>query len=491
MYKRPSKRAETVRLVLLYTFMTAVILVLVTILVLVVANYRFNKATGTFEQSGLLQLASTPSGADVRVDGMSIGQRTSTKYSIDPGEHTIEIQKDQYVPWSKRITVSAGSLVWLNYARLVPNDRPIQPLNTYQSMSDSLASPDQKNIVMHFEKFSPDLRIVDISNKDPKGQTITIPESVYMESSLSDQDKEAARLTQSFELERWDESGRYLLVKYTRATQAQSNYLVIDTQDVAKSSNISREFSIPLSNIRFLGRSGNTLYAISENRLRKLDISGRTISRSLVDGIESFELYEDGDIAYTTTRDDRNRQSVGVYRDGDASANILQTTDQSSSLLISLTSYYDTRYAVIAEGKELSLYKGHYDKGMSGLEKVMSQTMPETITHVDFNQPGSYVLAQAGKTIMSYSIDYDTRTDWQLEGVPYESLQWADSMHVLYVKDGQLVIREVDGANASQLMTSDGNYIHAATLSKNGTYMYGISYESNRYQLQRIRMILE
>lgn len=489
MYKRPSKRAETVRLVLLYTFMTTIILVLVTVLVLVVANYRFNKATGTLEQSSLLQLASTPSNAEVSVDGVSIGQRTSTKYSIDPGEHMIEIKKDQYIPWSKRISVASGSLVWLNYIRLVPHDRPVQTINTYQTLTGSLASPDQKNIMLHFEKQSPDLRLVDISGKDPKGQTLTLPESLYLDASLSDQEKQAARFNQSFELERWDDSGRYLLVKYTRESQV--SYLVVDTQDITKSANISREFSIALSNVRFLGRSGNTLYVISENRLRKLDISGGTISRSLVDGIESFELYEDGDIAYTTTRDGRNRQSVGVYRDGDASANILQTTDQSSSLLISLTSYYDTRYAVIAEGKELSLYKGHYDKGMSGLEKVMSQTMPETITHVDFNQPGSYVLAQAGKTIMSYSIDYDTRTDWQLEGVPYESLQWADSMHVLYVKDGQLVIREVDGANASPLMTSDGNYIHAATLSKNGTYMYGISYESNRYQLQRIRMILE
>jgi acetyl-CoA acetyltransferase len=91
MYKRPSKRAETVRLVLLYTFMTTIILVLVTVLVLVVANYRFNKATGTLEQSGLLQLASTPSNAEVSVDGVSIGQRTSTKYSIDPNGGAIAL----------------------------------------------------------------------------------------------------------------------------------------------------------------------------------------------------------------------------------------------------------------------------------------------------------------------------------------------------------------------------------------------------------------
>ena len=133
MYKRPSKRAETVRLVLLYTFMTTIILVLVTVLVLVVANYRFNKATGTLEQSSLLQLASTPSNAEVSVDGVSIGQRTSTKYSIDPGEHMIEIKKDQYIPWSKRISVASGSLVWLNYIRLVPHDRPVQTCLLYTS----------------------------------------------------------------------------------------------------------------------------------------------------------------------------------------------------------------------------------------------------------------------------------------------------------------------------------------------------------------------
>ncbi len=490
MYKRPSKRAETVRLVLLYTFMTTIILVLVTVLVLVVANYRFNKATGTLEQSSLLQLASTPSNAEVSVDGVSIGQRTSTKYSIDPGEHMIEIKKDQYIPWSKRISVASGSLVWLNYIRLVPHDRPVQTINTYQTLTGSLASPDQKNIMLHFEKQSPDLRLVDISGKDPKGQTLILPESLYLDASLSDQEKQAARFNQSFELERWDDSGRYLLVKYTRESQV--SYLVVDTQDITKSANISREFSIALSNVRFLGRSGNTLYVISENRLRKLDISGGTISRSLVDGVASFELYEDGDIAYTTVRDERGSQSIGVYRDGDASANILQSsTDQSSPLLVALTNYYDTRYAVIAQGKTLTLYKGHYDKGMNGLEKVMTRTMSETITHVDFNKPGSYVLAQAGDSMMSYSIDYNTATDWELKGIPYSSLQWADSIHLLYAQGGQLVMRELDGANSSQLMTTDSRHIGATTLSRNGTYMYGISYDSNQYKLQRIRMVLE
>jgi len=64
---------------------------------------------------GVINVASTPSGADVDVDGNFVGN-TPAVLKLDPGKHTIAVKKSGYADWSREITVQAGSEVSLNAA---------------------------------------------------------------------------------------------------------------------------------------------------------------------------------------------------------------------------------------------------------------------------------------------------------------------------------------------------------------------------------------
>ena len=53
-------------------------------------------------------VASTPEGAIVMVDGMDVGD-TPVSFQLKPGEHDIQIQKDGYTVWQRKVTALADA----------------------------------------------------------------------------------------------------------------------------------------------------------------------------------------------------------------------------------------------------------------------------------------------------------------------------------------------------------------------------------------------
>jgi hypothetical protein len=60
-----------------------------------------------------LQLESTPSGADIEVDGSFVGN-TPSEVQVTEGEHSVTVKKSGFTTWDRKLKVSAGSNVHLN-----------------------------------------------------------------------------------------------------------------------------------------------------------------------------------------------------------------------------------------------------------------------------------------------------------------------------------------------------------------------------------------
>jgi hypothetical protein len=56
-----------------------------------------------------VDIASTPSGADIEIDGKFVGNTPST-IDIPPGDHEIAVKKSGFANWDKKISVSAGHI---------------------------------------------------------------------------------------------------------------------------------------------------------------------------------------------------------------------------------------------------------------------------------------------------------------------------------------------------------------------------------------------
>jgi hypothetical protein len=54
-----------------------------------------------------LEIVSTPSGADIEVDGNFVGSTPST-LSLPAGDHNISVKKAGFTTWNRKMSVSGG-----------------------------------------------------------------------------------------------------------------------------------------------------------------------------------------------------------------------------------------------------------------------------------------------------------------------------------------------------------------------------------------------
>lgn len=488
MFRRPSKKQLLIRRVIVSVVMTLAVLVIVTGTILFVLGYRLDGDKGRLEQNALIQFDSVPGAAYVSIDGKVIGTRTATKQSVIAGSHSFIVTRDGYEPWAKSLDVKAGTLTWLDYIRLVPKDRPVEKITSYASVVGEKASPDFRWLIVQEKADVPTFQLVDLRAQNVTSSTVTLPTNIYSDATT-------AGVQHSFTLDRWDTGGRYVLLKHTYNDK--SEWIVVDTQDVGTSVNVSRLLSISLSDVRFSGTSGNILYGLSDGVIRKLDLSAATISRGLVTNVKSFDLFETNVITYVgTDPSDAGVQVAGVYREGDESAHVLRrTTSVDTPLSIDATRYFSDDYVAIAEGLKVTVLKGRYPSSSTeettSLAAYAEFTASAQVNTLSFSPDGDFLVAQSGLNFISYEVEYKRQTNATISTSETQAhaLSWLDDAYLWSVYDGHVSIREFDGTNVHVINAAEPSF--DVTLSQNGRYLYSITKSGESYQLQRVKMIVD
>jgi len=487
MFRRPTKKQLLIRRIITLAVMFFAVIVIVTGTILFILGYRLDSNKGRLEQGALVQFDSRPNGANVSIDGKPIFANTPSKQTVVAGKHSFQVNRANYETWNKTLDIKAGTLQWLDYIRLVPQKLSVESVAKFETIYAEKASPDYKWLFVQEKAESPTFQIVDLRSQQVKTAAITLPESVYSDAAT-------AGVTHSFAAQEWDKDGRYVIVKHSYSDK--SEYIVVDTQDVSKSRNVSSVLGISLTELKFSGTSGNTLYGLTDGTVRKLDLSNGTISRVLLTNVKEFELFDNTIITYIGTNpSDPTQQVAGMYREGDEEPHILRTVkDLTTPLKVSTTQYYNDRYFAIAEGLKVTVLTGRYpsssDVDNSSLKQVAEFKAPANVETMSFSDEGDHLVVQAGLNFVSYEVEYLRQTDSKIETseTTAHTLKWLDNAYLWAVYDGHLSIREFDGANTHVIMKMEPGF--DATLSQNGKYIYGVGKSETGYQIQRVQMIL-
>lgn len=140
------KLFDNIRFGLLYTLVSAIIIIVGTFLAIQYAkgNYRFTKK-GFASQTGLLNANSFPTAAEVYLDGKLVSATDDTLY-LEPGEYLVEIKKEGFSPWSKTLTIQK-ELVTQTHAQLFPVAPGLTPL-TFSGVTRVSTSPDGQKVLL-------------------------------------------------------------------------------------------------------------------------------------------------------------------------------------------------------------------------------------------------------------------------------------------------------------------------------------------------------
>lgn len=490
MYSPPSsQRRQAIKQAVIYLFMVLAVVFIVAALILVTLGYRFDRTDRTIVQGGLIQFDSTPSGATVNLNSVRLSGRTRTRTAVSPGEHLVTMTRDGYRPWQKSVEVGSGRVLWLNYARLIPNDLTVENVASLPGVTSSLASPNRRLIAMTTEATSPEITLVDISSDTPKVSTLELPDSIYSQT-------ESDSPNERFRVEQWDKDSRYLLVEHRYDRKVE--WIVVDTEDVSASSSLSSILDAPMTNVQFSQRDGKTLYAIVEGDIRRLDTEEATISAPIVRGIKEFSLFNGSIIVYSTLPDSDNKsRSVGYIHDGASEPRTIRSFqgDTSTPLHVAVGKYYSTTYVAIAHGESVEILEGSLPRSDSddtlALEGYAVLTAPESIDYLTSRLSGRFFVAQHGNSFITHDIELDKTTTTNLRGEsPVKGrLGWLDDYRVWTSLDDVLRIYEFDGANQHDIMPIVSG--QSPALTPNGRFLYApTKNDSGDYHLSRVRLIL-
>lgn len=488
MFKKPSKKQLLIRRVALLALATVSVIIILVTTILFMLGYRLDLGQRKIEQGALLQFDSKPGGASVAVDGAMVGT-TATKATFFPGMHTVSFTKNGYQNWSRTLELTAGTLTWLDYIRLVPSSLPVQSLTTYASLDSMKLSPDGKWALVHEKSDAASFSLVDLRAEDIKTSTLSLPTLSYSEAGKSD-------VSHTFSVQGWDDDSRYAIVKHTYNTQVE--WLVIDTQNITQTINVTQTLGVAASQVVFAGSNGRILYGLTDDgTIRKLDLSAKTLSRAFVTHVNKFAIFDGKTITYTgTDPTDESKHVAGVYRDGDDTPTVLRTSVK-DNLLIAAGHYFSDDYIAISEDATTTVLKGKFPTGMAQadtntLTKLANFSLPGTTASLSFSPKGGYVVAQSATNFTSYEIEHNRTAGGALtttDGQTAYKLNWLDTAHLWSDDANTLMMRDFNGSNVYRIMSVASGY--DAGLSQNGRFFYAVGQTQSGYHLQRVKMILD
>jgi hypothetical protein len=487
MYQRPSRRKQLIQRISIYAGMSIAVIVLVVALLFVVLGYQLNRTDGRFEQGGLVQFDSKPSGADVTIDGVGLGFRTATKSTLNAGDHFFSISKNGYKTWQKSVNLAPGAVVWLNYARLIPSDIKTENVLNFSHISSSVASPDERWIGVQEDPATPLIRLVDISRREVKTKDIALPQTLY---TAPEPGK-----SQNFSLETWDPSSRYILVKHTFNDTA-VEWLIVDTQDPSRTKNITVLLNVAMSKVVFNNGDSNILYVQTDRDVRRVDVNAGTISRPLVGNVAEFSLFDRSTIVFSSYIDPITKaRQVGYYEDGADKPHTIRTytDDGQASLHVALGKYFSEPYVAISYGETLEILRGDLPKDVGDVAKMAKETslhITGGAQYVAIRTNGRFVVAQQGAEYYVYDneLKHQSKTTLKGQAPITKQLSWLDNYMVWSDRDGMLRFYEFDGANQNDIMpVMSGQMV---TLSADDTYVYAMTASQNGQHLTRARLIL-
>lgn len=443
-------------------------------------GYRFDFRSGQLSQVALLQFNSFPTGASVDVNGSRLTTRTPTRANIPTGEAKVAMSLQGYRSWNKTVAALPSSVRWLDYVRLVPQNIKTESVRTFPGVDEMLASPDKKWAVIITDKAKGAMTMAALDDpKQPKFTDIKL-----------DQNQLTNKGDQTFRLVEWNSDSRYLLLSHTYHDDDDDHtehveHLTYDRQ-IQETRNLTRDFGMDLASPHFSGTSGDVVFALTGQDLRKIDYGNKSLSAPIASNVTAYTLYSNSRIAFVSKTSDNGKttQTVAIYDDGKTTK--IKTYNDDKTTLVAFSRTNDVDYLAIGREETVAIYPDPLNIQSHGPSEKSTDmaylSSPGGMDWMEMSNNGRFVLAGKGRKVVSYDVETTENYSFELstEGKPY----WLDDYHILDQPDRTVTMLEFDGQNAEHIVSGH----LPAFLSDDGKYLFSLDDISGGVVLQRSAM---
>lgn len=477
-----SRKRQPLRRTIIYTFMTFCVVVIVTTMMLLVLGYSINQDEGRIEQGGLLQLASEPNGARVSIDGHKIGSNTDTKQTVSAGVHQVEFDLDRYHPWSKSVSLRAGQVIWLNYARLIPRDLTPITVQTFDSVSSMSISPKRSYILVHPKVNATSFQLVDVRADDVKTTKIQLPAGIVTASTSG---------SELLKVVGWSDNENLALLRHDFSNKVE--WILLNREKPSESLNLNKTFAINPSKVVFAGKSDRLLFVQIGDKVQRINMDNNSISDPIAENVDDFSAYDGTTVVYTSLPNSLGVRIAGYSQTDFAKQQIIRTYDNTDKpFLVAMSKYFNKQNVAVIRNNQLIVDRGSLPTPSSSadLKRIFAKDIPAGIKALTMSSNGRFVVLEYTDKFAVYDIELDVfhQTEWNYQVKKYQPVQWLDDYIVWSDNGDHLRVYDFDGANQHDVMEVTKGF--SATLAGGGKYIYGLLRTDSGFELRQVRIIL-
>ncbi len=240
--------------------------ILTPLFIMYAVGYRYNFDNNTVQKNGAFYIKSYPRGSEIYIDNIKSRHKTPNQLTnIQPGNHTILIKRENYLPWQKQLTVYSGETTFAEDIVLFLEERI---KTSFGRGSNNFLVNKQKNKYAYIDNYelldNPALMITDI-----------------------EQDKtfDISPMNTNYDLIDWSPDNQYLLLKY------ENSYFIFDINQ----KNTSSLAIIDPDKIIWDDKESDILWFLKNNKLYKYNTknSNEAIPVEINNPITNFDIHDD------------------------------------------------------------------------------------------------------------------------------------------------------------------------------------------------------
>ena len=450
MDKERKKRIQTIKLIITEILMVIAVVAIVIILTFLAMGYNVNK-DGDLAQSGLLQLKSIPTGARIEIDDEIISPKTNMSRMLPAGQHSLKLEKEGYDTWEKEITSEAGWLLKIEYPRLFLKNRTKEKVREYQEGANLISASIDGSYIVYITKDNTKLKLLNIRGDDISETEYDI--SKYLGEATPDRVY-------------WNKNDDKVLISAKNGEK--NEWIVFNLRDMSSSMNVTAEFKMDFSMIKFGSLSGDKLLALENGNLRSISINDKTVTQVLAENVSDFSN-NDNALFYVGQKKigEENIRGVLMYQEGNEDILLKEVADGTVVKLANHT-YLGRKYLDIAEDNHLFIYRGDYpteDFGISEMELLIDAEIAVAPEEMGVFASEQLMIARNGGAVAVFDAELSKLTEYDLEST---KVFFLDNYLVGTIQDGKLYARDFDGSNKRELAEA-GRF---GVISKNDKWLY-------------------
>jgi hypothetical protein len=219
------------------------------ILILYTSGYRYNFKKDTVQRTGAIVIETEPRGATAYLNNELMDSTTSTRLNnILPDEYSIRLEKENYYPWQKKLSVKSQETTFAENITLFPKIDPIQ-ISDLQ-ISEIQFSNNQKYAIFKTHDFNQDyLYLLNLNNLNTK--LIFNDNSTFSEYTTN-----------------WANDDSKFLFTVNEQTFLTNNFFPYQTIDLTEK---LAEEKLELTNFKWHPHNASVVYAQAGNSIYKIN----------------------------------------------------------------------------------------------------------------------------------------------------------------------------------------------------------------------------